>query len=633
MITAASSDRPAGPRPWSLRARLLAGQLLLLVTVVIGIGVATELALQQFLVDQLDGQLAGAQNRAQMAVAGPPPFLGPPPSDAGANPPPPGADSTAPPSGPASRGTPPVPPGPRPLRPPGVTQSGSGTQPFSGAHGPSAAQPAHTAPNPLGTQPSPPTGSSVDARRSPLAQAPPATQPTTTAHRPSTAATTGPSATNTRAPQAAPTSTPTPGSGPGPDFLSRPGVPPDEIGAIIDGHTITAVGKLGSDGNRTALSDTAERRLAAVSANGSPRTMHLDGLGRYRVVAEPGPDDGRIVLTGLSMAPVDATLLRVLVVLLIVATIVLLIAITVGITLIRRALAPLDRVAATAYRVADLPLDRGEVELPVRVPAQDADPRTEVGRLGAAVNRMLDNITGALSARYASETRVRQFVADASHELRTPLAAIRGYTELARRDSDAVPAAVADAMGRVDAAANRMSGLVEDLLLLARLDSGRPLEHEPVDLTQITVDAVNDAHIAGADHQWDLDLPDEPVAIIGDAARLHQVLANLLTNARVHTGPGTVVTTSLESGDTGGVRWRVRDTGPGIPPELVPEIFERFARGDSSRSRHTGSTGLGLAIASAVVRAHGGDITVTSEPGDTVFTVRLPSPDRSPQDG
>ncbi|MFF3569942.1 sensor histidine kinase [Nocardia jiangxiensis] len=595
MITAAPSGRPVGPRPWSLRARLLAGQLLLLVTVVIGIGVATELALHQFLVDQLDGQLAGAQNRAQMAVSGPPPFFGPPPSDADPGPQSAGPGSVAPPSGPGPHGTHVTHPGPH------ATPLGPGAQPPALAQSPSTARTSTATPQHTGAQ------------------------PPTAAHTPVSA----PAATTSGPPQASETATPT--SSPGPEFLSRPGVPPDEIGAIIEGRTITAVGKLGSDGNRTALSDTAERQLAAVSADGRSRTMSLDGLGRYRVVAEPGPDDGQTVLTGLSMAPVDATLLRVLMVLGIVAAIVLLIAITVGITLIRRALAPLDRVAATAYRVADLPLDHGEVELPVRVPADDADPRTEVGRLGAAVNRMLDNITGALSARYASETRVRRFVADASHELRTPLAAIRGYTELAQRNSNEVPPAVADAMSRVDAAAIRMSGLVEDLLLLARLDSGRPLEHEPVDLTRITADAVTDAHIAGADHQWEMNLPDEPVEITGDAARLHQVLANLLTNARVHTGPGTVVTTSLESDGAGGVRWRVRDTGPGIPAELVPEIFQRFARGDSSRSRHTGSTGLGLAIASAVVRAHGGDITVTSEPGDTAFTVHLPKAGSPPE--
>ena len=185
---------------------------------------------------------------------------------------------------------------------------------------------------------------------------------------------------------------------------------------------------------------------------------------------------------------------------------------TAGIVIIRRALAPLRRVAQTAGEVVDLPLDRGEVALPVRVLESDANPRTEVGQLGSALNRMLDHIAAALSARQASETRVRQFVADASHELRTPLAAIRGYTELAQRVGDDTDA-VAHAMSRVQSETERMTHLVEDLLLLARLDSGRPLERESVDLSRVAVDAVSDAHVAGPDHQWELDLPEEPVMV------------------------------------------------------------------------------------------------------------------------
>jgi two-component system OmpR family sensor kinase len=295
---------------------------------------------------------------------------------------------------------------------------------------------------------------------------------------------------------------------------------------------------------------------------------------------------------------------------------------TAGIVIIRRALAPLRRVAQTAGEVVDLPLDRGEVALPVRVPEPDANPYTEVGQLGLAVNRMLDHIATALSTRQASETRVRQFVADASHELRTPLAAIRGYTELAQRmraDTDGV----AHAMSRVESETERMTRLVEDLLLLARLDSGRPLEREPVDLSRVAVDAVSDAHVAGPDHQWELDLPPEPVMVFGDAARLHQVVTNLLANARIHTGPGTVVTTRL-SAEPEHTVLKVIDNGPGIPERLQSEVFERFARGDTSRSRKGGSTGLGLAIVSAVVKAHDGTISVESVPGHTEFTVRLP---------
>ncbi len=273
--------------------------------------------------------------------------------------------------------------------------------------------------------------------------------------------------------------------------------------------------------------------------------------------------------------------------------------------------------------LAGLPLDRGEVALPVRVAEPDANPNTEVGRLGLAINRMLDHIATALSTRQASEIRVRQFVADASHELRTPLAAIRGYTELAQRRRAEVPDDVAHAMGRVESEAERMTHLVEDLLLLARLDSGRPLEQQPVDLSRLSADVVSDAHAAGPDHQWNLDVPADPLYVTGDDARLHQVVANLLGNARTHTPPGTVVTLSLTADGDAAVL-RVVDNGPGIPAELQSEVFERFARGDTSRSRHAGSTGLGLAIVSAVVRAHHGAIELRSVPGHTEFTVRLP---------
>jgi two-component system, OmpR family, sensor kinase len=322
------------------------------------------------------------------------------------------------------------------------------------------------------------------------------------------------------------------------------------------------------------------------------------------------------------MSNVDATMIRVLLIFAVVIVIAVAAATTADIVIIRRALAPLRRVAQTAGEVVDLPLDRGEVALPVRVLDADANPRTEVGQLGSAVNRMLDHIAAALSTRQASETRVRQFVADASHELRTPLTAIRGYTELAQRmrdDSDAVT----HAMQRVQSETERMTHLVEDLLLLARLDSGRPLERESVDLSRVAVDAVSDAHVAGPDHQWELDLPEDPVMVCGDAARLHQVVTNLLANARVHTGQGTVVTTRLASDTTHAVL-SVADNGPGIPEQLQSEVFERFARGDTSRSRKGGSTGLGLAIVSAVIKAHHGTITLDSAPGHTDFTVRLP---------
>lgn len=228
------------------------------------------------------------------------------------------------------------------------------------------------------------------------------------------------------------------------------------------------------------------------------------------------------------------------------------------------------------------------------------------------------------SARHASEMRVRQFLANAVHELRNPLAVIRGYTELAQRHQGDCPPEVGQAMSRIDSAAKRMSQLVEDLLLLASLDAGRPLEREAVDLSRLAIDAVSDAHIAGPDHHWEVKLPDEPMVVVGDGAQLHQVLANLLSNAMIHTDAGTTVTTSLASDEGGGARITVSDDGPGITPERQPEIFGRFVRGDSSRSRRGAGTGLGLAIVAAVVEAHNGTIDVHSRPGATTFTIILP---------
>jgi two-component system OmpR family sensor kinase len=203
------------------------------------------------------------------------------------------------------------------------------------------------------------------------------------------------------------------------------------------------------------------------------------------------------------------------------------------------------------------------------------------------------------------------------------LAAIRGYAELSRRVRGEVPADVTHAIGRVESEAARMTILVEDLLLLARLDSGRALVHEPVELSRLMVDAVGDAHIADQSHHFRLDLPEDPVVVPGDEQRLHQVLANLLANARTHTPAGTTVTVSLGTTADQAVL-TVRDDGPGIPPALLPDIFQRFTRADTSRSRAAGSTGLGLSIVDAVVTAHHGEVSVDSRPGHTAFTVRLP---------
>jgi two-component system OmpR family sensor kinase len=279
-------------------------------------------------------------------------------------------------------------------------------------------------------------------------------------------------------------------------------------------------------------------------------------------------------------------------------------------------------------QVSELPLAGGAVALPARVPGT-ADG-TEVGQVSTAFNHMLEHIESALAQRQAGEERLRRFVADASHELRTPLAAIRGHAELARRDRGETSPAVEHALRRIESESGRMGRLVDDMLLLARLDAGRPLAREPVDLTRLVIDAADDARAAGPDHRWELDLPAEPVVLYGDEFRLHQVVANLLTNARTHTPPGTRVTARVDpGGGSGTVALEVADDGPGIPPELRGEVFERFARGDGSRSRRAGGAGLGLAIVSAVVQAHGGSVELDGGPPGTRVRIRLPhgSPD------
>jgi len=403
--------------------------------------------------------------------------------------------------------------------------------------------------------------------------------------------------------------------------LHRRGGPPPRGLDLIRGEragdgTVVSATVVAGFGDRQPLGAAALAVLGDLPADGRAHTVDVPGLGPYRLAVDRG------VLVGLPVDDVLETRNNLILLELAVGLGAVLLAAGGGALLIRLTLRPLNRVAATAARVTELPLARGAVALPERVPRADADPRTEVGQVGAALNRMLGHVEDALAARHASETRLRRFIADASHELRTPLAAIRGYTELARRARGG-PGETAQAMERVDAAAGRMTTLVEDLLLLARLDAGRPLRDEPVDLSALLVEAVSDAHVAGPGHRWTLDLPPEAVTVSGDPDRLHQVVGNLLTNARTHTPPGTTVTVALGAAGDSAVL-RVVDDGPGVPRDLRGHVFERFARGDGSRSRAAGSSGLGLAIVWSVVAAHGGGVEVDSAPGRTAFTVRLP---------
>ena len=290
---------------------------------------------------------------------------------------------------------------------------------------------------------------------------------------------------------------------------------------------------------------------------------------------------------------------------------------------VRRNLRPLQQLTTTALDVSEQELTDPETSLPTAVPLSEAG--SEVDQLNIAFHRMLDRVQRALTARDATEAQLRQFVADASHELRTPLANIRAHAEFAATGAEPLPEATSTALARITSSADRMSTLVADLLLLARLDAGRPLASEPVDLTRVVLDSVADARTAAPDHRWQLDLPEELVTVTGDEDRLHQVLANLLANASTHTPPGTTVVTRVAVGKMT-TDLTVSDDGPGIPAELQPRLFDRFARGDGSRSRAHGSSGLGLAIAQSIVAAHSGSLTATSTPGvGTTFRVKLPN--------
>lgn len=412
---------------------------------------------------------------------------------------------------------------------------------------------------------------------------------------------------------------------PGGDGLGRPGCgtfPGQAVNTLdvsIRDGLLTSQNLVNGECDLTAAEQAA---LVSLPADGQPHTVDLPSLGGdYRLTAMPGPGYD-VLATGVPMASMEATVHNVEIAELIVFAGVLVLAGVLGTGLVRVSLRPLRRVAAAASRVAELPLAGGQARLPVRVPG--TNPRTEVGQVATAFNRMLGHVESALARRGASEARLRRFAADASHELRTPLAAIRGYAELARLHPGPIPDDVAHALARVESEAARMSVLVDELLLLARLDAGRPLASEPVDLTRLAIDATSDARAAGPAHRWALELPDEPVLVRGDEHRLHQVIANLLSNARAHTPPGTTVTVQLATPDPQHVELSVTDDGPGIPAGLQPDLFDRFVRGNSARSRASGGTGLGLAIVDAVVAAHQGSVTLASRPGRTRFAITVP---------
>ena len=435
------------------------------------------------------------------------------------------------------------------------------------------------------------------------------------------------------------------------------------LNARIEDDSVRSAGFLAEDAAREELTEEDDEVLLELTPWREPVDRTLSA-GSYRLVAAQAPD-GDVIVTGLPLAEKESTLASLVWTTVVVSAGGLVVIGLAGTALIRRTMKPLDQLSEVATQVSRLPLDAGEVGLAVRVPASVAHPGTEVGSVGHALNLMLDNVSNALEARQESETKVRQFVADASHELRTPLTAIRGYTELMRMTEHFTPDGE-KSLARVQSQSERMTTLVEDLLLLARLDEGQPLTLSEVDRTQLAIETVSDEKVMAPDRVWQLELPEEPLVIRGDATQLHQVLANLLSNARKHTGPGTTVVTGVQRTRDGSAVVTVTDNGPGIAPEFVGRVFARFTRADAARKnpaavttpvprRHPvphlplrpprlpassaaaataatasaasaeGTSGLGLSIVQSIVNAHGGTVGVTSVPGRTEFTVRLPA--------
>ena len=398
--------------------------------------------------------------------------------------------------------------------------------------------------------------------------------------------------------------------------------PGNVVALIQDGQVVDAAHFL--DGAAEPAPAAAVARIAEMSwADPQPRTVELPGLGWYRMVSGPG-DGNEVLVTGVSRTPAWQAMVRETAVVSVMTLLALVVTALSTLALVRFALRPLHRVSATAAEVAALPLDRDNHVITPRVPAGDTDPRTEVGLVGATLNTLLDHLEHALSDVAASDRRMRQFITDASHELRTPLAAIHGYAELTRQDSASLPKMTEYALARIEGEASRMATLVADLLLLARLDEGQDLDRTEVELTELVTDAVNDAAVSAPSHRWLVEVPDHPVWVLGDRARLHQTIANLLSNARVHTPEGTTVRTSIVAGPAQ-VDLTVADDGPGIDADLLPHLFERFVRADKSRSREAGSFGLGLSIVSSIVEAHGGSIDAQSGSGRTAFIMRIPT--------
>jgi two-component system OmpR family sensor kinase len=396
-----------------------------------------------------------------------------------------------------------------------------------------------------------------------------------------------------------------------PAFRGRPSpaaIPAGTCAELVDASGTVLAGPTLFDYRRESLPNLPDR--VTVGDKFVTKDPHFRGTSKVT-------QSGAILVLALSMRDADQTLHKLLVVELVVAALVLLALAMLAYWVVKLGLRPLESMQVTAGAIA-----AGDLSQRVDV----VDENTEVGKLGLALNEMLQQIETAFAERAASEERLRRFVGDASHELRTPLTSIRGYAELFRRGAADRPEDLAKTMRRIEEEADRMGIMVDDLLLLARLDQGRPLEREPVDLTRITTDAVDDTRAVAPDRTIEY-APNGAITVTGDEARLRQVLGNLLQNAIRHTPPETPVRVRvIEDGDDAVLE--VADWGPGMSEQEAKRVFERFWRADASRTRASGGTGLGLAIVAAIADAHGGSATVETALGQgACFRVRLPRGD------
>ncbi|HTQ22274.1 HAMP domain-containing sensor histidine kinase [Mycobacterium sp.] len=408
-------------------------------------------------------------------------------------------------------------------------------------------------------------------------------------------------------------------------LLEFPGQTPGNLIAVVHDGVVVGSAVFSEDEPRPAPPDVVRAIQEQHWVDGPPHTQKLGSLGSYRVDCSIEGSDVLVVGVSLNLANQIIKRKNITTTILVAAALL----ITAGLTIwvVGLALRPLQRVAATAAEVAAMPLTGDDHHISARVRPEDTDPDNEVGIVGHTLNRLLDNVDSALAHRADSDLRMRQFITDASHELRTPLASIQGYAELTRQDSSALPPTTEYALARIESEARRMTSLVDQLLLLSRLGEGEDLQTDDVDLADVTINAVNDAAVAAPTHEWVKNLPDAPVWIRGDQARLHQLVSNLLTNARVHTPAGVTVTTEISrhfrGPDAPFAELTVGNDGPDIDAAILPRLFQRFVRADQSRTNGAGN-GLGLAIVSSIVKAHHGSVTAESANGRTVFRVRIP---------